>query len=552
MCAQGEQASTAPLWRYLPLSLLATTTVVFVPVALAVLAIPPGGAARALAATAVAALLSLLVASAASAAWKRWHGSHDVLFPELMLWAWFRRCLSESRLRRMRATYESSTGAPPELRVRRLEELSKLLAARSAYTHGHCRRVARHSERIARSLHLSNGEIATIRTAAVIHDVGKVYTPREILAKPGALTEEEFAVVKRHTIDGATMLGAVGDRELTRIVLHHHERLDGSGYPSGLVGDEIPIGARIVAVADTFDAITSRRPYRRAGTQRQALQILASETPRKFDQRVVSAFTRRDSPGRSAPWVAVLAALGERVSSAFLLGAGALGGGAGQVLPVLGAAGLLAVVPAARFQREPRRPAPAAHVASVRAPLASPGEAPVFAVARPGAGGSGHANAGPPARAHDGPTRAQGTKPPAPTAAGSIGAPARATQDLSAGSASGSATNDDPGADPSRQPGKAPTGDEPPRPGSPSQPPALPAAPVTGQPVQTSAGGASAGVTVSATPAAVNVEASAPPASAPGVTTVSAGASTSISAGSPPSVSLDANVGEALHAGVHG
>ncbi len=107
-----------------------------------------------------------------------------------------------------------------------------------------------------------------------MHDVGKVETPTAVLHKAGRLSDEEFDIVKRHPVDGADMVATLDDDELTAIVRHHHERLDGTGYPDGLAGDEIPLGARILAVADTFDAITSTRPYRQANPHKKALDIL--------------------------------------------------------------------------------------------------------------------------------------------------------------------------------------------------------------------------------------------------------------------------------------
>ncbi len=194
--------------------------------------------------------------------WTRRPGSRDLVFAELMLWGWARRCWTERRLAQARALYDSVTKAGSTVSIELLEELSERLHARDAYTHGHNQRVARHAESIARAMHLSPTEVAKIRTAGAVHDVGKIYTPREILNNPGTLNDREYAIVKLHSGDGADMLEAAGDPEITAIVRHHHERVDGRGYPDGLLGSNIPLGARIIAVADTFDAITSNRPYR--------------------------------------------------------------------------------------------------------------------------------------------------------------------------------------------------------------------------------------------------------------------------------------------------
>jgi HD-GYP domain-containing protein (c-di-GMP phosphodiesterase class II) len=123
---------------------------------------------------------------------------------------------------------------------------------------------------------LPREQVAKIRAAGAIHDVGKIKTPIEVLHKEGRLTPEEYAVVKDHPSDGAEMVAALDDPELTAMVRHHHERLDGAGYPDGLRGDAIPLGARILAVADTFDAVCSARPYRHARSHRDALAVLAA------------------------------------------------------------------------------------------------------------------------------------------------------------------------------------------------------------------------------------------------------------------------------------
>src|SRR5690348_4668252 len=136
-----------------------------------------------------------------------------------------------------------------------LTELAEALEAGDPYTRNHSRRVARYASMVAERLGLSAEEVDRIRTAAMVHDVGKVRTPIEVLHKPGRLTEEEYAIIKAHPVDGAHLVEALGDDRLTAIVRHHHERLDGRGYPDGLSGEEIPLGARIIAVADTFDAI---------------------------------------------------------------------------------------------------------------------------------------------------------------------------------------------------------------------------------------------------------------------------------------------------------
>jgi putative nucleotidyltransferase with HDIG domain len=164
----------------------------------------------------------------------------------------------------------------------------------------HSRQVAILATAICRRLQLAPADVVRIRRAALLHDIGKTVIPNRILGKAGPLSEAEFAIVKRHPEAGARLVERLGDPELTRIVLHHHERLDGAGYPAGLKGEEIPLGARIVAVADTFDALTSERPYRAAMAPHEALELLAAVAGTQLDPDVVRAF-RRTQPTTGAP-----------------------------------------------------------------------------------------------------------------------------------------------------------------------------------------------------------------------------------------------------------
>lgn len=174
-------------------------------------------------------------------------------------------------------------------------ELDRVVAVFDARVPGgrrHSRRVARLATELARSLGLERERVETIRRAAALHDIGKVEVPTEIIEKPGPLSDSEYTAVKGHSSAGAELLACLGD-DTAAIVRHHHERFDGSGYPDGLAGEEIPLGARIVAVADTFDAITSARPYRPAKRRRQALALVAAEAGTQLDPRIVQVFLDR-------------------------------------------------------------------------------------------------------------------------------------------------------------------------------------------------------------------------------------------------------------------
>ena len=196
-----------------------------------------------------------------------------------------------------------------------LERLVSDIETRDPYLHGHSRRVARHSWMIARRMGLPRTEVARVRTAAAIHDVGKIKTPKAILHKPDRLTDEEYEIVKLHPGEGGQMASALGDEQLASIVRHHHERIDGSGYPDGLSGADIPLGARIIAVADTFDAITSTRAYRAARPHKAAIDILRGEAGTRLDPVVVKAFCVYYAGRRPLAVWAFIASLPERVVS---------------------------------------------------------------------------------------------------------------------------------------------------------------------------------------------------------------------------------------------
>lgn len=191
-------------------------------------------------------------------------------------------------LRLLRGT-EDPVDLTRERRAELLSELAAQLESRDPYTHGHSRRVARHAVIIAVRLGLAELQVATVRAAAALHDVGKINTPRAVLHKPGRLTDVELALIELHPVDGAAIVSTLGDPELIAMVRHHHERLDGTGYPDGLTGAEIPLGARIIAVADTFDAITSTRPYRPARTHDAAMAILDAEAGSRLEPAGVRA-----------------------------------------------------------------------------------------------------------------------------------------------------------------------------------------------------------------------------------------------------------------------
>jgi PAS domain S-box-containing protein len=186
----------------------------------------------------------------------------------------------------LRTSYERLERTSHEI----VQALGRVGEARDPYTQGHEQRAAELCRVIATQMHVAEDDIAMLETAALVHDIGKLNVPAEILTKPGKLSSVEFALIKEHPqhsyeiLSGISFEGPIGD-----IVLQHHERMDGSGYPLGLSGDEIAPLARILAVADVVEAMATHRPYRPSLGLEAAVEELCAH-PEKYDQEVVSAF----------------------------------------------------------------------------------------------------------------------------------------------------------------------------------------------------------------------------------------------------------------------
>ncbi len=169
--------------------------------------------------------------------------------------------------------------------------LNLMLGLKDGYTSHHTRQVAQYALRIGETLGLSERQLGELECAALLHDIGKAGVPDVILKKPGALTEEEWGAIRLHPVVGAEVASEAGFTPvITRAIRQHHERLDGSGYPDRLSGDEVELYARIIAVADTYHAMTSDRPYRPARKPHEAQAELCEGAGRKYDFRVVQAF----------------------------------------------------------------------------------------------------------------------------------------------------------------------------------------------------------------------------------------------------------------------
>lgn len=215
-------------------------------------------------------------------------------------------CKSELRIKQLEANAR-------DLRNALVCSFNQLLDLRDLNTGVHSTRLAEWALRVARQLGVPEGSMPDIEMGALLHDIGKVGVPDGILNKPARLTDEEYAVVKRHPEFGWTVLRNLpGFERSSLFVLHHHENFNGTGYPAQLKESEIPIGSRIVSVIDAFDAMVSSRPYRRGLPFHEAARRLVESSGTQFDPLVVQTFL----PFAEADMVSVFAAAGTGVDAA--------------------------------------------------------------------------------------------------------------------------------------------------------------------------------------------------------------------------------------------
>ncbi|WP_244091460.1 HD domain-containing phosphohydrolase [Anaerostipes hadrus] len=186
-----------------------------------------------------------------------------------------------------------------EMSLQLMQMLSTTIEAKDEYTKGHSHRVAEYSVLIARELGWNEKELSNLKNAAHLHDIGKIAIPDTILNKPSKLSEEEFSIIKEHTIIGANILKNISLIDhVQEIVRNHHERYDGNGYPDGLKGKEIPLHARIVAVADSYDAMSSQRIYRNQLPPEKIIQELENNKGTQFDPEITDIFLKLLSEDR--------------------------------------------------------------------------------------------------------------------------------------------------------------------------------------------------------------------------------------------------------------
>ncbi len=217
-----------------------------------------------------------------------WQASLLVLPPVYLMYRSYRLYLEKLEDEKRHAEQVSS------LHLQTIEALALAIEAKDHTTHEHLQRVRVYAIEVAKELGLNEGEIEALQAASVLHDIGKLAVPEHIISKPGKLTPEEFEKMKIHPIIGAEILEQVDfPYPVVPIVRAHHEKWDGSGYPNGLKGDEIPIGARILAAVDCLDALASDRQYRRALPLNEAMDRVAQEAGTSFDPRVVAILRER-------------------------------------------------------------------------------------------------------------------------------------------------------------------------------------------------------------------------------------------------------------------
>jgi hypothetical protein len=239
-----------------------------------------------------------------SPTWASWWGHHVLLLTGFLVTV-VGFGLSYTRHRSLAGLVETLflTDTIDRIQASYTDAIVALVAAgeaRDRYTKGHSARVAEMAVLIGEALRLPRAALRSLGRAGLIHDVGKLSVPDAILSKPGRLTAEEYDVVKTYPMRGLEVIGRIASlREELPGVLHHHEWYDGSGYPHGLAGDEIPLAARILAVADVYDALTSERPYRSALSPDEALAHLQRMAGVQFDGTVVDAFARIEPAWRA-------------------------------------------------------------------------------------------------------------------------------------------------------------------------------------------------------------------------------------------------------------
>lgn len=296
--AGAQLGGRAPEQTSLPLSIVASFAVAVAPLLLAfAVFVVTGIYPSFLPAILLVGFFTIVAVVGGSSLWERNRSASIFTFGDLMLWNWARRHRAEKRLVRntqllgfdRSGAYQGDPVAGDEDRLELLAEIADALDAKTAYTVNHTDRVEKLSHELGEVLGLSETELEKLSTAAFLHDVGNIRIPEHILRKPQQLTEEDRKTVESHALLGAMMAYEVVSRDVADGILHHHERWDGAGYPNGKSGPDIPLYARVIAVAETYDALTSTRAHRQSLSPSAALEVLRAGAGSQFDPRVIEA-----------------------------------------------------------------------------------------------------------------------------------------------------------------------------------------------------------------------------------------------------------------------
>jgi len=305
--------------RSLLLSLVATLSVAVVPTFFAFAVLVFGRPdPQVLSAVLLAILLTAGAVVAGSAIWADQPEAAGVSFGDLMLWSWIRHYQAERTLYNATETlgferygrFLGHSTASEHEQVSAMRAIAKALDAKSTYTLGHSSRVAKHAGRVADELSLPDEQARALVLAAELHDVGNIALSDEVLHKAGQLTMDERADIEAHVLLGARMVEKAGSTEVVEGIRHHHERWDGEGYPEHLRGDLIPVFARVIAIAEAYDAMTSTRPYRQSLSKQGAMEVLRAEAAAQFDGELVEVFIstlrRPIALAERLPWLAAI------------------------------------------------------------------------------------------------------------------------------------------------------------------------------------------------------------------------------------------------------
>ena len=285
--------------RSLGLSVIATMSVVVIPTFIAFsLLVFSQPRPFVMAAVIASVLLTTGAAIAGAALWARQPESAGVSFGDLMLWSWVRHSHAERALEDATRTLGldrsgrprgNSTASDGE-RLEAMLVIANALDSKSSYTLGHSRRVERHARRMAERLELDAPAIENMALAASLHDVGNVGLSDAIIRKAGEPTQDERSAIEAHVLLGATIVEQTGAADVVEGIRHHHEHWNGDGYADRLSGLQIPLFARVISIAEAYDAMTSARPYRQGFGTRDAVAILRSEAGSQFDPDLVEMF----------------------------------------------------------------------------------------------------------------------------------------------------------------------------------------------------------------------------------------------------------------------